>query len=123
MYTFPFWRFAFVFSLLAVTVGSLLPGDSVSMPANDKLVHGLAYALLTFGWCCSRTHFSLRSAIGVGVGLWGWGVAIEVAQNYVPNRFGGWDDVLANSLGIIAGALLYTLWQQRWRWRWTLRVN
>jgi len=77
----------------------------------DKLVHGAIFALLACG-------------IGLASGLHGWrmltiavagallvGVLDEWHQLYLPGRQPGWDDLLADAAGSVAGAALLAMWR------------
>jgi VanZ family protein len=68
----------------------------------DKLAHVAAFGFMaSLGWvACSR----LGSRAVVLLGLVCLGVAIEVAQGFVPGRYSSRMDILANLLGIGAGA-------------------
>ncbi len=69
---------------------------------GDKLGHMAAYALLT----CSAA-FGWRDRIGLPIivlAVVTCGATIEVLQAWVPGRVADWGDLLANTIGTIAGA-------------------
>ena len=83
--------------LLLVAIFSLIPLPQDDVGVDDKLIHLLAYALLS-GW------FSLlvRSRIllvWIVAGLVLFGITIELLQSLTHYRYTEWGDVLANSLG------------------------
>ena len=89
--------------LLGVAVVSLMPAPSVGV--SDKLSHLLTYFVLG-GW------FGLLAANRVVLGwtivaLVGYGMLLELLQGMTAYRYAEWGDVLANSVGVIAGILLY----------------
>jgi VanZ family protein len=97
------WSAIGIGMLVAVAVVSLMPAPDVGV--NDKLSHLLTYFLLT-GW------FGLlaRSRIALGwtvVALIAYGMIIELLQAQTGYRFAEWGDVVANSVGCFAGAVLY----------------
>ncbi len=74
------------------------------MPGTDKTHHLIAYAVLAFSTALRRPHrwhFIMLFFILCG-GM------IELIQPYV-NRHGEWLDMLANTSGVILGALLARL--------------
>ncbi len=71
----------------------------------DKLNHGAAFAALTM---TALLAFPRR-----GQGLWwvllgllAFGGLIEVVQGFVPSRSSEWADLLADSVGIVAGTIV-----------------
>ena len=91
--------------LCAITVLSLYPHASLpAVPGTDKIHHLIAYAVLVFPTALRRPHrwhFIMLFFILCG-GM------IELIQPYV-NRHGEWLDMLANTSGVILGALLARL--------------
>ncbi|WP_110685710.1 VanZ family protein [Salinicola aestuarinus] len=91
---------------LAITWGSLTPGSS--LPSDlpwDKFNHFVGYGGLAMG--LSLTGLRPRWAVGLAIL---YGIAVEYAQLAVPGRSGGdWADILANSLGAVAGTLFAML--------------
>jgi VanZ family protein len=105
-------------SLLVVSIGELLPGESAPMRAlsaldvSDKILHFGAYFILAFipvfglrsvyGWVCV-----LLSALA--------GVALEVLQSLVPGRSFDSVDLAANLVGLVAGAAIAVTAIAWWR--------
>ena len=100
--------FLLVYVLLVIVV-SFLPssGEPSTLPI-DKVGHFIAYAgmailaLLSFETWPARLA-ALVGAIGLG-GLLEWG------QSFIPGREMSWLDELANTLGVLAGAVGFRLW-------------
>ena len=98
---------------ITVSVGCLVPNRWLPPLPNDKLMHMLAFGVLTL--------LALRlSADGTERALWligllaaGW--VIECLQQLVPERQFCWRDLAANALGIAiasAGAQIYSVLTQ-----------
>lgn len=94
------------FGLLAlIALLSLIPISDDIAPSNDKLAHLGVYAFLS-GW------FSLlvvqRSTL---LWIWGsltsYGLLIEFLQNLTNYRSAEFTDVIANSIGITIGLIVY----------------
>ena len=94
------WRLAFGLCMLAILVLALMPTD-VPIPSTgwDKSNHLLAFfvmALLGLRAYPGRT-------MAVLTGLVAYGVLIEVLQSFTPNRSAEWQDIVADSVGLVVG--------------------
>ena len=88
-----------------VIVLSVLPGSGAPSPIWDKLAHCLIYMgmaiLAAFTFQPGRSYrYSLIFAILLGVSL-------EGIQSFIPLRTASLYDGLANTLGVIAGAVIW----------------
>ena len=97
-------RLVLVLALLIITSMALTPTPGeVQQSVNDKLGHALAFLLLAFlvhtSW--PRSQFGWRQFSA----LLGYGVALETAQHFIPNRYFSLLDLLAD----LAGIALYIL--------------
>jgi VanZ family protein len=100
-------RLVLAFYVLLVVLMSLLPGPArgPSLGHLGDVLHFFAYsgmavlALLSFG---SKTAIfvSLLSAVGLGA-LLEWG------QSFIPGRQMSFMDQIANTLGVLSGALFF----------------
>jgi VanZ family protein len=95
--------------VLVVVVLSLLPIPQdqtfIQIPFADKVVHFLTYFILTIIALISSTQkHSLLMILAIQILI---GVCVEVAQSFIPGRTPEFLDVLANSLGVLFGALVY----------------
>lgn len=96
------WCGVFWCALAATLVLALRPsGAGPSVPHVDKLQHAAAFITLWFlgvraGW--------QRSTWWLAAGLALFGLGIEVAQSFTPDRDPSWADVGADLLGIAVGA-------------------
>ena len=100
-------RLLFALALLIITYMALTPAPgTLQASVNDKLGHSLAFLLLAFlshaSW--PNRDFSWRFALP----LLGYGLLIEIAQYFIPQRFFSWLDLLADAGGIVFYMLL--LW-------------
>ncbi len=106
-------RAAFAAVALAVAWLALSPSPPPSVDTGwDKLNHVLAFATLTFivQGMTRRPGVPRMATVSVGVL---YGVAIEIAQAWVPGRSSDWQDLLANGVGIAAGcALAWAVWRR-----------
>jgi VanZ family protein len=91
-------RYIFAAGVVAVVTLSLLPGkDMPSLGVSDKFEHVVAYALLgLFGGLAFQTR---RATILMLVSLPILGIALELAQLFVPERSSEVADALADWIG------------------------
>ena len=101
--------------VLSLIPGRAEPGDSVFVWAVamtptplQKLMHLLLYAVLTFLWAWTlealesvKVRFAVAALLAAS-----FGVVMELAQTYVPGRFGTLTDALLNGAGAALGLLL-----------------
>lgn len=73
----------------------------------DKLNHVLAFAGPCFAGLVARAGRGRRSALAIMGGLLLWGGSLEALQSLLPPRSAEWLDLLADAVGIAAGALAY----------------
>jgi hypothetical protein len=105
------WLLVWYFGWLLCVALSLMPPPQlgIHVPEGDKFGHAFAYALLA-AWACwifphRRAHWRAAWAL-VGLGL-----AMELAQGaFTADRMmDGWD-LLADAIGVAAGAWLALRW-------------
>ena len=81
----------------------------IHTPLGDALVHILSFGLIMFCFC--RSFKAKRTQIIIGSGLIALGMILEVLQVTLGNeniKF-GFDDMIANTLGITIGVFLARL--------------
>jgi VanZ family protein len=89
--------------LIAVAVVSLVPAPDIGV--SDKASHLFTYFLLA-GWFGLLAHD--RVVLGWTLAaLIGYGILLELLQGLTGYRFAEWGDVVANSIGAVAGVTLY----------------
>lgn len=93
------WLALTVIFLAAITALSLWPLDELpSLPGTDKIHHLIAYAVLALPAALRRP----QRGILIGFLFVAYGGVIELLQPYV-NRYGDWNDLLANAAGVACG--------------------
>ena len=102
----PMWLALWFTGIAAVVVVCLVPGqDLPRIPLSDKVEHALAFAALA----ASAVQLFVRGLplLVAAVGLLALGVGIELAQaGFTTTRAMEGADVVADAIGIVAGALL-----------------
>ena len=93
----------FLMALAAVIIGCLIPAGWLPVLPNDKLLHFLAYGMLTLLAEYIATNWSELRLWLLGLMIAGW--AIEILQNWVPGRKFCWRDIGANVAGMLAAVL------------------
>jgi VanZ family protein len=101
------------FSLLAIILGiTFLSLKSVShhtsIRVNDKVGHFIAYALFSLNALVVWRQRATKFKIGLGLALVGYGLLMEFLQGFVPGREVSGYDLLANSIGVGIGYLLFS---------------
>lgn len=106
---------SWVMVLLVVVVSLIpLPEVKVSIPSADKWHHLFTYAFLGYWFL----HVFPGEAKWVFWGLFGLGLAIELAQNMTGYRYMEGMDVVMNVLGVMLAMALYL--GLKWRMAWLL---
>jgi VanZ family protein len=106
------FRALFWFACAAIGVLSLAPIAHLPPELSgwwDKLQHVAAFAALALLGCLAHPDRTPRVAIG----LLGFGVLIEVAQQASGWRFGEVGDWLADLLGVLIGVTAYRVLRRR----------
>ena len=100
-------------SLGAVFIGiTFLSLKSVShhtsIRVNDKIGHFIAYAILSLNALFVWQQRPLKFKIVLGLAMVGYGLLMEFLQGFVPGREVSAYDLLANSIGVGIGYLLFS---------------
>ena len=102
------WLSLWLALFVLIAAGSLMPTDDlppIDISGFDKVQHFLGYAALSTG--AVLLFARLRTQVLVALGIIAFGIGIEFAQaGLTPDRMGDAADVLANTLGVLAGLLL-----------------
>ena len=91
---------------------SLLPQDqtAIQVPFTDKVAHFVTYLILSFvALLSSKQKHSLFTILAVQILI---GVCVEGAQSLTPDRTPEFLDIVANSSGVLFGALIYFLFRK-----------
>lgn len=120
------WRFHLITLLWAAVIGilTLIPGPDIpevpfwNIPYFDKLVHFGLFGMLAFlgirgiyrqkGPSINLKIIAACTSLAVII----YGCLIEYLQSFVPGRSGEFLDILANSLGALAGPLAFLIIQK-----------
>lgn len=101
-----------------ITTGSLINSSSipkVNIDLSDKIIHSLAYFLLFIVWAfygalSTKKKSYKQVAAFAAILVFIYGIIIEVLQEQLsPTRRADVNDVLANTIGILLGILIYSL--------------
>ncbi|MFW5452018.1 VanZ family protein [Thioalkalivibrio sulfidiphilus] len=93
-------RLVFWTAVLLLIAGSLMPAAHIpDTGLSDKAGHLLGYAVLTLAGLLAYPGRVWRVVLGV----FALGVAIELAQHFIPSRSFEWLDMLANGAGVLLG--------------------
>lgn len=88
----------------AVAFASLRPAGGASLDPWDKLLHFLTYAV--FAALACRAVREERHLFYACLGIIAYGGLMEVLQSFMPERVMSGYDFLANTLGVVVGALV-----------------
>jgi VanZ family protein len=91
------------------------PDVPKAVALNDKLVHGLMYALLAFAlmraWI-SVASVRVRQYVLAFMAVTAYGALIEILQRFCTlSRSGEMADLYADALGALVALILLALWQ------------
>jgi VanZ family protein len=96
-----YWVGLTLANLAAITYLSLWPLPQLPpVPGTDKTHHLIAYAVLMFPAALRKP----KNWLLIGLLFIAYSAGIELIQPYV-NRYGEWLDMLANSAGVVFGAI------------------
>lgn len=98
------WRVLLILIAGAVGYLALIPAPPLLFDTGwDKANHMLAFGSMAFtAFLSCRSSKTMRIVL-MGL-LFGYGGLIEILQMSVPNRAAEWGDLLADTVGIAAGA-------------------
>ncbi|WP_221795078.1 VanZ family protein [Oceanobacter mangrovi] len=97
-------RFLLV-AVLAIVVWASLKSTGDTIAGSDKIAHFLAYGTLAgLGLISFRRRINQIYFLLFCLALGG---SMELLQGMLPHRFMGWDDMLANSLGVVTAVAVY----------------
>lgn len=102
-----FIKILFWLALIGSYILAVIPQENVPQltPFNDKGNHSLAFAVLTLLLLYAYVVNYFLAMVWMVL----YGVLIEVSQLFAINRSGELLDVLADSIGVVVGVLIYWL--------------
>lgn len=97
-----------------VALSLLPPQDFPKMPlfeGADKVIHFLMYFIFSLLFCWAiKTELKYSRLFIIIPGTIGWGIFMEYMQlSMHAGRSFSWYDILANSIGVLVGILVYIL--------------
>ncbi len=100
------WMICGIAYTLMIILGSLIkvPDVDVGIQYNDKLIHFVAYFILT-GWFVQLYQQQSTRILIVLMSI-GLGLLLELMQGTISYRSFDWIDTLANTLGVLSAYLL-----------------
>lgn len=104
------YRLFFLGALLSISILAFLPDYNALPPlvsVSDLLNHAAAFALLAILYTLAYSHPFQRIALT----LIGYGILIELVQAFLPTRFASLEDVVADSVGLLAGILVVKIFR------------
>lgn len=110
-----YWLSVTLFILTVITISSLSPLQELPpLPGSDKTHHLIAYGGLMFPIALRKPKYWWL----ISLFLTAWSGVIELIQPYV-NRYGEWQDILANITGLFCGWSIV----QIIKWRFPLNLQ
>lgn len=101
------WQIAGILVLSGVLLGTLIPAfwlwpdvSRVALFAFDKWLHGITFVFLAV-WFSGQ--YSRQKYVHIGIGLFLFGVLIEMCQRMVSYRTAELMDLAADTVGIVIG--------------------
>ncbi len=102
----------FVTYVLIVATLSLIPGSGESYAHLDKIGHFIMYAVMSAA--VFPVFHSKQTRLFAVIFCILLGIILEGLQTFIPGRYCSLADAIADILGVIAGVLLYRLYQDRY---------
>jgi VanZ family protein len=121
------WQFAGAFVLFSVLAGTLIPAfwlwpdvSRVTLIDFDKWLHGATFAFLAvwFSGQYSRNRYWV-----IGIGLFLFGIVIELCQRMVSYRTAELMDLVADTVGIALGLIIALAGMGGWSLRLEVRLQ
>lgn len=102
-----------VLAILALLFGFGSTPGSANLIAHpwDKLLHLAIFAVLSFGLRLALPKLPLWMLIGLALSI---ALADELHQFFVPQRQPGWDDGLADAIGVLCGLYVWHHLRRIW---------
>lgn len=102
------WRVIAWFGIALLLYLSLTPRPpNIQLNHGDKLGHMLAYGVLTYCWAQVLT--AKRQRLALALSFIALGVILEYIQGWTGWRTFDYYDMLANTAGVVTGAILAAL--------------
>ena len=102
------WKILFFIASIAILILALLPNGGIDT-GWDKANHFIAFFTLSF--LLNRASSTIYARLRNMISLVGFGILIEVLQSFVKYRDSDFNDVIADSVGILVFQLLLSLYR------------
>ena len=106
-------KISFFSALILISILAFLPDYSSLPPVvsfSDKLNHAAAFSVLILLYRFAFTHSRKR----IIVSLFLYALFIEIVQAFLPTREASLEDILADSIGLVFGLIVYE-WMKKKR--------
>ena len=103
--------FLVTFAILYLSLKKM-PNSDINISHLDKVQHSIAYFILSISWLFAFAK--KRNKITIVAACILFGILIEILQQTVTNyRTGDYLDVIANSVGVLLGLLLFNQFSRK----------
>ena len=106
------FKFSLYFTLTAITILAFLPDYDALPPIvsfSDLLNHTIAFLTL---YLLMHLAYPKLQAIHITAFLLMYGFFIELVQYFLPTRFASWSDVAADSVGLVLGFIIISIYSR-----------
>ncbi len=101
-----FFRTLFFSALVSISILAILPDYNALPPivsVSDLLNHAAAFSVLAILYAFAYSNHTPKR---IAITLIAYGVLIEAVQVFLPTRYASFEDIIADSVGIIVGVLI-----------------
>ena len=96
-----------IIAIISLISAANLPSHNFNI--SDKLLHAFAYFALIWSWLLVfRSRHNIKTKLLIFICLVVFGIILELLQgSMMLNRSADWKDVVANSIGLLAGLVSF----------------
>ena len=99
-----------VLAVVYLSITSTPVQFNIGVDWQDKLYHMLAYFVLMF-WFVQLYH-DRKQMLMIAVLLVSMGIMMEVIQSFDPMRYADYEDMLANTAGVVIAVFMARTWMR-----------
>jgi len=111
------YKAAFFIWIALIGVLSVMPSPDSVVTVSDKFAHFVAYFMTASLCYCAFRKESLSFIVYSGIGVFLYGIAIEVVQYFLPYRDFSLGDIAANASGIGSFIVIWAVYSRIMRVR------